>query len=206
MQARRIGGFFLRLLVIFVVLIVLWPGLKKAYGSFFQAGGNVLFTRFGSEGRVHFGPLTPVAPDGDTEVTLRNRRTQADSTYVVDSRTLGYKPTVFMLALILATPIPWPRRLWAVLWGFLLINVYVALRVGVFLLTVFSGNDNLALFSPGPTARSVLDYLYWILVGSFAGLLLPLPIWVVVSFRRRDWERALRKTDDGESVSVDCGR
>ena len=203
MRTRSVIGFLFWFFAIFVGLIALWPVVQEAYRSFFQAGGNVLFARFGSEGRVGFGPLTNATPNSDTEVTLRNRRTQAKSGYIVDSRSLGYKPTIFVLALILATPVPWARRLRAVLWGFLLINGYVALRIGVFLLSVFSGDDNLALFSPGPTARSVLDYLYWVVVGSFAGLILPLPIWLLVSFRRQDWEKLLRKTDDRGSATVD---
>ena len=206
---RVLGGFFLRFLVVFVLVMAPWPVVGDVYAAFFRAGGNLLFSSFGSEGRVQFRRLSDREPPHaaeDTDMILVNRRTRAESVFSAGSRQQGYKPTAFVLALILATPIPWARRLRAALWGLLCVNVYVAFRVAVLLAGAFSGNNKLALFTPGPVAGFVLDYIGWVVVASYAGwLILPLGIWVLVTFRLRDWN-ALFRIDErvqhtGESVT-----
>lgn len=191
---RVLGGFFLRFLVVFVLLMAPWPGVSEAYAAFFRSGGNLLFSSFGSEGRVRFLPLSDGDPGQDTEVVLVNRRTGAQISIAGGSRLQGFKPTAFVLALILATPIPWSRRWRAAVFGLILVNAYVALRVMVFLLAAFSGDSAIALFSPGPICGTILDFLYWVCVASFAGwLVVPLPIWALVSFRRSDWPTILQR-------------
>ena len=185
---KRVAGFFVRFLVVFVLLMAPWPGLQEAYGAGFRAVGNVLFVRFGSGGAVRFRAISVVDPDRDMELVLRNRRNGAEYIFTGSARLQGYKPTVFVLALTLATPIPWRRRWRALLWGFLLVNGYVGFRVVVFLLAAFSGDNSLSLFTFGPVVKSTLDYIHWVVVISFAGwLILPLPIWAFVSLRRQDW-------------------
>lgn len=192
--ARTLAGFFVRFLVVFVLLMVPWPGLGAAYATFFRVSGNFLFSTFGSDGRVRFLPVANPEKERDTEVVLVNRGTGAEMRLAGGSRLQGYKPTAFVLALILATPIPWSRRWRAVVWGLMLVNVYVALRVGIFLLAAYSGDGAVALFTPGPVCRPVLDFLLWVVVVSFAGwLILPLPIWALVTFRRSDWPTILEE-------------
>ncbi len=195
-------GFFLRFLVVFVLLIAPWAGVSELYSSFFRAGGDLLFSKFGSDGRVRFLPMSNPDEERDMEVVLINRRTRSEMRVVGSSRLQGYKPTAFVLALILATPVPWSRRWRAAGWGLVLVNLYVAVKQAVFLLSVFSGENSLALFSPGPVCSVLLDLLVWILVMSFAGwLIVPLPIWALVTFRRSDWPTILqapgRKPDAG---------
>ena len=192
--ARVLGGFFLRFIVVFVLLMAPWPGVSEAYAAFFRAGGNFLFSTFGPEGRVRFLPYADADAGQDTEVVLINRRTGAQVSIAGGSRLQGFNPTAFVLALILATPIPWSRRWQAAVFGLILINAYVALRVMLFLIAMFSSDSALALFSPGPIFRPILDFLYWVCVTSFAGwLIIPLPIWALVSFRRSDWPTILQR-------------
>ena len=206
-SAKRIAGFFALSLVAFALLMAPWPGVQEAYGAGFRAVGNALFAWFGPAGTVHFGPISTVDPDRDMELLLRNRLNGAEYTFTGSARLQGYKPTAFVLALTLATPIPWRRRWWALLWVFLLVNVYVALRVVVFLLAAFSGDNSLALFTLGPFGKSALDYLHWVVVTSFAGwLILPLPIWAFVSLRREDWRTIVQGTQAAASGEQEIGR
>jgi len=185
-HAKLIAGFLGRFILVFVLLMAPWPGLKDGYAAFYRAAGNSLFTRFGDDGRVHFRSSTRPDPDRNLEVVLKNWRTGSEYVFAGTSAK-GYNPTAFVVALILATPIPWRRRLRALLWGLVSVNVYVALRILLFLVVAFSGDNALALFTPGPLGQGILDYLNWVVVESFAGaLLLPLPIWILVSFKRDD--------------------
>ena len=206
-SAKRITGFFTLFLVAFVLLMVPWPGLQEGYGAGFRAVGNALFVRFGSAGAVRFRPISTADPDRDMELVLQNRQNGAEYIFTGSTRLQGYKPTAFVLALTLATPIPWRRRWRALLWGFLLVNLYVALRVVVFLLAAFSGDNSLALFTFGPVVKSALDYIHWVVVISFAGwLILPLPIWAFVSLRRQDWRTIVQGTQTALRGEQEVGR
>ena len=161
---------------------------------------NVLGGRFGS-GSAHLQSSGRQDPDRDTDFELRSRNTGAEDVFRGTSLK-GYQPTAFLFCLILATPIPWSRRWRALLWGLAIVSVYAALRTAMFLVFAFSeGNhlvenmsesDSLALFTLGPFGKSVLDYLYWVFVESFAGwLFVPLPIWALVCFWRSDrWTKS----------------
>jgi hypothetical protein len=190
-SGKHAAWFFVQFLFVFVILMAPLPGLARAYGACFRAGCNVLFARFGSDGSVRCRPSVSGGPENDLACTLVNRRTGAEYTFAGGSRLQGYKPTAFILALTLATPIPWRRRIRAVLWASLLVNVYVAVRMAVFLLVAFSGDNSLALFTPGPFWKGVLTYLNWVVVVSYAGwLVLPLLIWLVVVCACRQWRPA----------------
>ena len=195
LSAKRIAGFFFGFTVIFALLMAPWPGLDEAHAGLLRVAGNVLFARFGSDGVVQFRSLSAPAPGHELEVALSNLRSGVAYVFPFSSRKQGYKPTAFVLALTLATPIPWSRRWRTVLWGLLWVNVYVLLRVTVFLFAAFSGDAQLAPFSLGAIGTKVLVYVHWVVVASFAGsLILPLVIWVLVTFRRKDWEAVLQRT------------
>ena len=195
LSAKRIAAFFFGSMAVFVLLMAPWPGLEEAYGRLFRAGGNLLFVHFGPGGTVHFRPSSTTDPHRDTELVLTNRRSGFGRYFFISSRVQGYKPTAFILALTLGTPLPWSRRWRAVLWGFLCVNVYVIIKLVVLLLACFSRETTLALFPVGPMSKGLLEYLNWLLVVSEAGrLILPLGIWVLVTFRRKDWEAVLQRT------------
>ncbi len=143
LKRKPIAGFFVRFLIVYAALMAPWPVVRDSYAALYRAGCNALFARFGSDGAVRLRPLGKPIAKHDTEFALTNRRTGAEYTFA-GSSLQGYNPTAFVVALILATPIPWSRRWRAVLWGLLWVNVYVALRVVVFLVMAYSGDNSLA--------------------------------------------------------------
>ena len=145
-MTRLVGGFFLCFLIVFVPLMVLWPVVREPYGAMFQRAGNVLVglgsKRVGPdfERAVWFNSCDDPDPDRDTEIIF----TDPDGSrrpIRIGSRLDGYMPTTFVLALIVATPIPWRRRWRALLWGLLVVHVYVALIIMSFPLAYGSGSS-----------------------------------------------------------------
>lgn len=202
--ARPVVWFFVRFMLLFMLVMAPWSGLQKAYALAYRAAGNLLFVRFGSSGAVHLSPSNVNDPDRDTEFLLTNRNNGSEYKFTGTSLK-GYKPTAFVFCLILATPIPWSRRWRALLWALAFITVYVGLQTVVFLLMAFSADNRLilglsedsrlALFTLGPIGKVVLNYLYWVFVESFAGwLLVPVPIWALVCFRQFRWTKG--ESDD----------
>lgn len=199
-RTRSLCGFFLRFMVVLLLLTALWPLLADAYTTFFCAGGNLLFGTFGSNGQVRFErSADPEDKPGESAVELYNRRSRVGVRVSgFNSLDLGYRPTAFLLALVVATPIPWARRRRAVLWALFWVNVYVGFRVLVFLLVNFSRSDPVALFTPGPFAAKLRTFAYLFVVLSYSWLVVPLPIWVFLCFGRSDW-KALMANEHADS-------
>jgi hypothetical protein len=95
---------------------------------------------------------------------------------------VGWVPTALVLSLIAATRFTMKRRFSALVWGFLLINLYVA-----FCLRVYLWDETADLFNAGNLARSVSGALSYTLVTQLgAGFAMAVVIWLAVTFRAGD--------------------
>ncbi|MCK4660288.1 MAG: hypothetical protein KAV82_12265 [Phycisphaerae bacterium] len=188
---KRVARFFILFVIFYGLFMAPWPGVKDAYGEYFRGGATILFSSFGEKDNIRFRPYQPKAgehDERDTIVTFTNSQTGAVGTVRHSARLTGYIPTVVLISLILATPLPRSRKGWALLWGFLLVNAFVALRLGLVLLRDLSRDDPLCLFELSPFALKTLAWSIRAFVqsmGSYFGF--PVLIWILVVFRRRDW-------------------
>ncbi len=193
---KPVAAFFLKVVVIYALLMIPWPGVMGAYGYVFRACGNTVFRTFGSTGRVHFAPIIPV-PAGkdakDTTVTLENIKPPGvRGTMDMNSRLMGYLPAAFAAALILATPVPWSRRLWALLWGILLMSGFAGFELTLRLVDAFSDKNPLAVVTLGPVAKGALLILLKVIALSpVTAYIAPVFVWILVTFRRTDWTTLL---------------
>ena len=92
-----------------------------------------------------------------------------------------------LAGLILATPIPWPRRGRAFFWGMILLHAFVALRLATLIIYGFT------LDTPGPLAlpdafwgRTLRAVILTFSVGQGLSYIVPILIWMLVSLRRED--------------------
>ena len=193
---KTVAAFFIKVIILYALLMIPWPGVREGYGYVYRACGNKFFRTFGSTGRVYFAPISP-APKGkdakDTSVTLENIQARgARGTMDMNSRLMGYLPTVFAAALILATPVPWKRQLWALLWGVLLMSAFAGLELALRLIDAFSDKNVLAVFSLGPAAKTMVVILLKVLgMSPVTAYIAPIFVWVLVTFRRGDWAKLL---------------
>ena len=209
---RAIAGFCVRFLVVFVLLVAPWPGVAAGYASLFARGATVVFGSFGPI-RARFTPIADLTPGHllpgvappiatevlDTRIEVRTRDEPEKLRYMrTSSWQIGYRPTAFLVALVLASPIPWRRRARALLWGLLSINAYVALRLALTLMMGLSvdGGDG-AVFPLGSVSKQALEFVSNMIVIEFEGdHVLPAAIWFLVTFRRGDFATVLRGRQD----------
>jgi hypothetical protein len=105
----------------------------------------------------------------------------------LDSRGIGWVPTALTLALIVATPIPWKRRAVAVIWGILLIHLFIGFSVAVH---IWDESPNVSLGNLSPFWQKISDGLdYTLIVQYGASFYVPVLIWIIVVFRLEDWNR-----------------
>lgn len=192
-QLRLVGGFFLRLLFWYVLLTLLSrysPLVKESYAAAFRACARTVFATFHVDGRTEWLPTTE-AGEFDTEVRLRNARVpDIEGGTHCDSRRMAYAPLSFIAALVLATPLPWRRRLIALFWGLLAVHLFIVLRLELILLYAFCEDSPARLYAPSPFWSNVLYHAFEALAGSFpSSFIVPTMLWALITFRRGDLER-----------------
>src|ERR1700679_1962961 len=134
----RILRFACAFALVYGVLIVPWPGWNATYGSALRLLCRSTLGVNNENSIVTFR----AAPKGrplDTEIVIADPR-RLDSTgsgpglvLGLDSRGVGWVPTALLAALVLSTPVPWRRRLAALLAGELAVNLYVLLTVKIYI-------------------------------------------------------------------------
>jgi len=181
--------FALRLLLVYGLLITPWPGLKSGYGSVFRTSGNGLLHALGFRGIVELRPPAEEHAAWDVEMHMKNPKTSERWHVEYSSRGWAYLPTAAIVALILATPLAWSRRWIALATGLVLVHVFIALRVaGVVLYGMYWGGAIQLGEVQAKAAEVVLNGFSNSPVTTFV---VPVVIWLLVTFRRSDLEAIL---------------
>ena len=214
LQPKAITRFAILATVFYVALTFpprLWPPLQRQYAGVFRFCGDAFFSQFWlwPEGRIAFldlhsddligdinGTFPGEMPDGftapspraeqDTMLVLLNQRSPGSIGMLLTSSSLmGYVPVALLIALVFATPMRWTRRGWAVLWGLLLVQAFIAIRISALVLNkgFAVAEKPYALFQPGRFAKWVLASSNEVLADnpSFA-YVAPVCIWLIVLF------------------------
>jgi hypothetical protein len=185
-------GFVSRFVLIFGLLIAPWPGWNGLYGQYFREFGQMVFDRDEGKCMVHFVPNEGQAglASLDTEMTLANRDLIDDQgkglvkRSELDTRSIGWVPTALTMGLILATPIPWGRRILALLGGLILIHGFIIFSLQS---CIWSNSPELSLMTLPPFWKEVADELDYTLMNQLgASFSVPVLIWILVAFCRKD--------------------
>jgi hypothetical protein len=197
-----------------------WRGLERGYACAFRSYGNTVFARFWlwPDGGVRFldlesleaGDLAPGTPDmratgaWDTVMELRSRRAPGAYGYLRTSCRLGaYWPTALLIALVLATPVAWSRRGWALLWGLLLIHAYIALKLTLTLAAngFAVPGKRYALFDPSPFWRDILVQVEGVVSDNpVFPFVVALFVWLLVTLLGGMWVARDRPSQRAENV------
>ena len=192
LRNKPILWFFVRLCLLYGLLIIPWPGFNEAYGRYFSELGNIVFdrddgkriVRFEAED-VHHGVTSLNA-----KVTLGNRdlmdATGHGPAHAVDfdTRSIGWVPTALTMALILATPVPWKRRLMAFGFGFLLIHLFILFSIQTW---IWNESTELSLVDVNQFGKMLIDGLEYTTITQMGiSFFAPILIWLLVTFRRSD--------------------
>lgn len=187
--AVRLGRFCILALVIYAALLAPWPGVRPAYRAVHNAAANALFGNWSQTARVEFAPLNDRArtKEKDTLVTIQVRGVATRGNVEISSIRNGFLPTAELVALILATPIALRRRLWALFWGLILVNGFVAVRLAAMLVYYFCYPWEVRLYDPGPLMAKVIVESHELLFRApTCTFIVPVLIWIVIAVRDRN--------------------
>ena len=179
-------------LIAYGLLMAPWPGLATAYTKAYRASAAFMFKSFGSKGVVLFRQSSDTK--NDVEMLFFHRdRVDPDGQLVPlgriphNTRYYGYMPTAFLIALVLATPIPLKRKGRALFWAMVIIHALLVLKLVVWVLFGFSHKQvSVLVLSPFWNRVFVLAADIFLQNLTFA-LIVSFSIWILVTFRREDW-------------------
>jgi hypothetical protein len=199
--SKLILGFLIRFIVIYGLLIYPWPGWRELYGEGFRDVGNAIYDREGEKRIVHFEAHEETKGFAaiDTRIVLGNRDlvnedgTHPTSLLGFDSRSICWLPTALTMTFILATPIPWRRRAWALLWGMVLIHLFLWFSVACYIWNESTGVSLITLSPFWKQISSGLEYILILQMG--ASFSVPLVIWILVTFREEDRKYLFQKVE-----------
>jgi hypothetical protein len=190
MPRRAIALFFVKVVIIYGLFVLPWLRGPDVYAWAFRKAGTVFFRHFGGAGRVFFGPTEPRKAPYDTTVTITNLRILRTGHFDVDTRNMGYLATAFAFALIVASPVPWRRRLLAAILGVAIMSAFVWLQMYLRLVNAFEDPAMGPMFGLSPFWKRALDMGITVLsrnpVTAYVG---PLFVWAALTIRREDFVR-----------------
>jgi hypothetical protein len=184
---RPVAAFLARLVLWYAALAVPWPGLPTAYATAYCAVANTALGDFG-RGEARFRPVDPRGGWHDVEIGLRRQGATEDAGRAPhDSRVTGYLPAAELAALVLASPIPWSRRLRALASSQLVLHAFLAARLWIMLAAWFSQDSPWKTMDLGDAMAAGLARATEVLVVSpTPSFLVPILVWIPVTFRRAD--------------------
>lgn len=194
MQVRKLVSlFFLKLLVIYLLLVAAWAGtpLSHLYANQFRSIGTWFFGAFtfGVHGRIRLETMDAPTDLWDTNLTFRHEKTNTQGSLPFGTQYWGFAPTSMVASLILAGPFPWRRRARALIWGILLVHVWIGLEILLAAINSFSMPSPLAVYHPPQLVARFLSFITEVVTKSTAArYAISTVIWGAVTFRRPERE------------------
>jgi hypothetical protein len=180
----------------------------ETYGKIYSSAAAFLFDSTDPNRGVrirHFVPPRGTAAEKwsqDTSVRLEIRGLRVGYREVPpfsmgrSSHYTGYAPTALAIALVLATPVSWRRRAWALPWAVLLASGFSALMLAIWVHGWFYGQECfwLGRFSAQYASRARMAASLVEMSGHMGPYYIaPVFIWALVSLRRKDLESVFEK-------------
>ena len=197
--AKRFILFFAILYSLVLIVGVLFEG-RAVYQKVFRSVGEGIFENAGNNGIVRFMDVDnkeQYDPAYHTMIMMGNRvqaqqamqnGTAVDVAKVyVNDYMVGFLPTFTLLALLLATPMPWKRKLGAIGIGLLLITLFVISRQWILVHTAMGNNAHLDLadMSEG-TVRFLIGLRRVFVTNIVVSMMVPFLLWGMLVFRTED--------------------
>jgi hypothetical protein len=182
--------FFLKAIVIYLLLTAPFPFYDNMYGKFYRSCGKVFFDRFHGTGIARFSPgnenrITRLDVGNVTQLDANN---QLKTAWVnTETRGFGYLPSVLLVSLVLASPVSWRRKIIALIIGLTLVSLMVMFRLWFQILYLCEQYPWLNLYNFGETQKKIIEYAYQTIVIPINMVLyFVIIVWLLVTFRKED--------------------
>lgn len=191
-KSKTLALFLLKAVVIYALLALPLSFYDQLYGDFYRKIAGSFFNTFRETGLVRF---KEGAKPEITHINIGNKDLPrgpggAIKTLPIDinTRYLGYLPTILLISLVVASPVPWKRKLIALALGLALVTLLILFKQYISLLWRCDQNPWLQLTDYGDKGKALLNSTYhFIAVTSSSVLYFVVAIWLLVTFRLDDF-------------------
>jgi hypothetical protein len=182
--------FIIKAFIIYLILAAPFSFYDELYGRFYRKTAVSLFNHFDGNGFARFtegknkaitlvnvGNYDQIKKDGTCETTYAN----------LNIRYLAYLPTILLISLILASPVPWKRKTISLLIGLLLLTSFVMFLqwLHIMICGIRAPWVNLTAISEFKKNTVIFAYQYLVEMPGFSRFLVVV-IWLLVTFRKDD--------------------
>ncbi|MBI3260393.1 MAG: hypothetical protein HYZ54_13120 [Ignavibacteriae bacterium] len=172
--------------------MLLFTGLGEGYSSYFRGFGNLLFSSHWDNVKISFvqknsQQTTLAQGHRTTNITVRINNHAYHYTnglpvlgeLGVNSHLQGYLPTALLLALFIATPINWKRRLKALGIGIFILHLFIAALLWV-VIVGYTETNGIGIYRFGDTAKGIITWIMQITLVNQIGIsfMMPLLLWM----------------------------
>ncbi len=176
--------FLITFFVVYVLLMAPWPGVRDGYRDLFVGVGASVFGPLGPGNEAAFEKYDHEDDPADVTINVRHRQTGGTLWMRLNSREVAYFPTAVIMALTLATPARWGRRLRSLVIGLAGVGGFILGRLLIIIL-VYSARD-LASMSGVPTFwdKAWNAGIHFVGAGHALSYIVPVIVWALVCVRR----------------------
>lgn len=176
--------FAIRLAVVYVLLVLPWPGVNIGFSSLYRRAANAAFGVMGVKEYLSMDVPSGHHPHEDVELAISNLQTGKRGEVGFFARDWAFLPLAVGIALTLAVPPPWPGRVRSGLILLGLIVLFVYLRIAV------ASVYGLCAVGVFPISPAALNILYSVMLGFSAtpvvSFVVPVILWLLVLNRHFD--------------------
>lgn len=179
--------YFVLVAVIYGALLIPWPGLMTGYRMAVTGVSNIFLGRVG-EARMKFEPMSTPTRDKDIDVHVQHMsRGLRAKTMVNAGRT--YLPVSLAVALVAAAPVPWRRKIIALVLAVALMGAYVQFLIWLRLMTGLLTQPQFQAVQISETTLRFLKTLEVLVKSPVLPYIVALVVFGLVTFRRDDLVR-----------------
>lgn len=180
--------FLVKFVCWYVALFMVFAQMEGFYGGFFRSVGQLIYGKNDRASEVSFERLARGDDSSRTRVVIVNEALMKPDgsgpvrNLDIGTRGLGSMPLALLVSLVLASPVSWPRRSKALMWGILWQQVSVFSFLGY---CIWLDSAEIGLVSLSSTGKDLATGIK----NALGGVLMaasPVLLWVLVTFRRGD--------------------
>ncbi len=187
--------------MIYALFLVLWVGISDWYPKQVQTVGTAVFRKAiistGSRWVVILSPADTKVGRFDTTLAVLNKETRGLGQQPFSSLSIAYLPMAMTISLILASPVPWKRRLVSIVFGSLVVCAWISLALFFMVLNAYCGEPPLGMYTVGAWLTKPIGFITWVVsVSTVPQFVVPVFFWLMVTIRGDDIQRLTGAEDD----------
>jgi hypothetical protein len=187
---KKILSFLLKAILIYGIFSFPSSWIDNEYGIFYRKIGKVFFNRFSGTGFAIFSEtkrpnFTKIAI-GNRKLIGKDKKTEVE-TDELNTRLRGYLPTLLLISLIFASPVPTKSKFYAFAAGFIIIMAFIIFKQWIHCLEMAAEYQKLKITDISGTTRKLVSFLNKSIVISLSpSYTFAVFTWLLVTFRKND--------------------